>query len=496
MLALALCLGTPAAAVQDYASARYRVISPPDCVDATNIIAEFAPAPANATYLRVQHVGDPGTAELLEEVANPVTWDVGAYSGLSLPSAARLQFQRGYRDAGPPGAASAFQLACNAAGFHLDTRTFSHASPLTLEGPSVSVARDLVPPATVFRNWTSALTLEAQVGVPWVRNEPAPVVEGTAQVSFFYYARDTITGALFAHVIVLFDNRRQGTDGAGVESISADAYTAFVVSPLAPVAGGVTTQYVSAAPSSETMHFVVPWTGRRLFRVHVAYEQFRSMLVRLAHESLPGISVRPEDWRVTLFGVLGEVFPGTGTAHEVALGASVTDLALSEAYDDVAAVDVIEFHHGGLDHYFLASRREDLEALDSGRFTGWARTGRSFRAYPGFVEGAAPVCRFYLPPAAGDSHFFSASATECDEVARRFPQFVLEDAQVMYVMLPDPATGACPAPSVPVYRLWNARPDTNHRYTADRDVKREMLGAGWIAEGYGEDAVAMCAPAR
>jgi hypothetical protein len=46
--------------------------------------------------------------------------------------------------------------------------------------------------------------------------------------------------------------------------------------------------------------------------------------------------VRPEDYRVTSFGLLGEVFPGTGDAHEVALGASVTDLTLSEAYDDAA----------------------------------------------------------------------------------------------------------------------------------------------------------------
>src|SRR5258706_14678720 len=98
----------------------------PACADAANIIREEAPAPANATYLRVQHMGDPGTPEWLGEIANTITWDVGALTGLHAPPSA----QRGYRDAGPPGAASAFQLQCESAGFLINTRTFSHAFPL------------------------------------------------------------------------------------------------------------------------------------------------------------------------------------------------------------------------------------------------------------------------------------------------------------------------------------------------------------------------------
>jgi hypothetical protein len=242
------------------------------------------------------------------------------------------------------------------------------------------------------------------------------------------------------------------------------------------------------------MHFTTPWAGRRFFRAHVSYEQFKSMLTRLRSESLPDISPRPEDYRITLFGVLGEVFPGTRTDHEVALGASVVDLRLSEAYDDIARVPVIEYYNAAFDHYFITSRTADMEALDTGRFVGWARTGFTFPAYPACVGGASPVCRFYLPPFSGDSHFFSASRSECEQVSARFPSFILEDAEVMYVMLPDPVTGACPAHSTPVYRLWNARRDTNHRYTTDRAARQRMIGAGWISEGYGDDGVAMCAP--
>ena len=198
---------------------------------------------------------------------------------------------------------------------------------------------------------------------------------------------------------------------------------------------------------------------------------------------------------MTSFGFLGEIFPGTTRAHEVALGASVTDLELSEAYYDVHSVQAIEYYHAGLDHYFVSTRQDDIAALDSGRFPGWTRTGESFLASPSWVSGTSPVCRFYLPPDSGDSHFFSASASECAEVARRFPQFVLEDPEVMFMGVPDVATGACPGASIPVYRLWNGRSSTNHRYTTSSATRSAMLAAGWIAEGYGPLGVAMCAPA-
>jgi hypothetical protein len=58
-------------------------------------------------------------------------------------------------------------------------------------------------------------------------------------------------------------------------------------------------------------------------------------------------------------------------------------------------------------------------------------------------------------------------------------------------------TGACPAATSPVYRLWDKRVDTNHRYTTDPIVRDQMRGLGWVLEGYGAAApnlVVMCAP--
>jgi DNA-binding beta-propeller fold protein YncE len=160
-----------------------------------------------------------------------------------------------------------------------------------------------------------------------------------------------------------------------------------------------------------------------------------------------------------------------------------------------APVPVVEYYHAGLDHYFISALPADIAALDSGALKGWARTGKAFKAYAEPVSGTNPVCRFYLPPANGDSHFYSASPIECAEVRSKFPSFVFEAPGVMYVGLPDPVTGACKAGEVTVFRLWNNRADSNHRYTTDVAVKAAMLAKGYIAEGYGPDNSIMCAPA-
>jgi hypothetical protein len=158
-----------------------------------------------------------------------------------------------------------------------------------------------------------------------------------------------------------------------------------------------------------------------------------------------------------------------------------------------ATMPVVEYHHAGLDHWLVTADPAEMASLDAGRTAGWARTGLGFPAWRAGTAGTQPVCRFYLPPAFGDSHFLSASTDECATVAARFPGFVYESADVFDMTLPAVATGACPAGTRPVYRLWNGRADSNHRYTTDRDAKAAMLARGYVAEGYGPDAVAMCA---
>lgn len=165
------------------------------------------------------------------------------------------------------------------------------------------------------------------------------------------------------------------------------------------------------------------------------------------------------------------------------------------------AVTVIEYYNVALDHYFITSLQPDIDALDSGHFFGWSRTGLTFQAFADQASGGPgvnPVCRFLIPPPA-DSHFFSASPAECAAVLAKIPidpnyrGFVYETPNAFYIAVPD-ATGACPAGTIPVYRLWNQRADSNHRYTADPATKAQMLAKGYVAEGNGPDAVAMCTP--
>jgi hypothetical protein len=154
---------------------------------------------------------------------------------------------------------------------------------------------------------------------------------------------------------------------------------------------------------------------------------------------------------------------------------------------------VVEYYNMALDHYFVTASQIEINALDTGQFQGWQRTGWEFKAFTGPGVGLSPVCRFYIPPGHGDSHFYSAAVDECAQTLAAYPFFIYESPNVFYIALPDRITGACPSGTIPVYRVWDKRFDTNHRYMTSTAVRAQMLALGWVAEGYGHDAVIMCA---
>jgi hypothetical protein len=159
----------------------------------------------------------------------------------------------------------------------------------------------------------------------------------------------------------------------------------------------------------------------------------------------------------------------------------------------VQTVDVVEFYNATLDHYFITWIDAEIANLDAGLTPSrWTRTGYMFKAYVTPQAGTSQICRFYIPPADGNSHFFGRNPAECSAAQQEHPEFVLEDSN--YMQLYVPTAGACPAGSTPIYRLFNNRADVNHRYTTDRGVRDQMVARGWIAEGDGADHVVMCAP--
>ncbi|HSS71639.1 MAG TPA: sialidase family protein [Casimicrobiaceae bacterium] len=178
-----------------------------------------------------------------------------------------------------------------------------------------------------------------------------------------------------------------------------------------------------------------------------------------------------------------------------------TNFAGASARAPALPVTAVEYYNPSLDHYFMSALQPDIDALDTQRIPGWRRTGFSFKVFPSQASGGSavsPVCRFYIPPEHGNSHFFSASPAECATVLQKtatdpnFSGYIYETANAFYIALPD-MTGVCAAGTIPVYRLWNQRPDSNHRYTTDLVIKAQMIAAGSVAEGYGSDPVDMCA---
>ena len=166
---------------------------------------------------------------------------------------------------------------------------------------------------------------------------------------------------------------------------------------------------------------------------------------------------------------------------------------------------MVEYYHASLDHYFVTPIASEIEALDAGRPSGWARTGHTFAAWPTAAAAGAiaanPVCRFYIPPDKGNSHFFSASPDECAEVLRKvatdpnFAGYVQETTSAFFAALPNAVTGAC-VHSVPwpctVCGTGAAMRTIATRRTAA--CATEMIARGWVPEGYGPEGVAMCTP--
>ncbi len=233
-------------------------------------------------------------------------------------------------------------------------------------------------------------------------------------------------------------------------------------------------------------------------------------------DSQPAIvAIAPDGSIDTSFGIAGAwTVSGLKSARGMALtpdGRLVLtgEAANGQSYGDFAvarylmgASPVIEYYNVALDHYFITMNPFEASDLDLGVHSGWARTTASFRVYGTALDapsGFVPVCRFYIPPQHGDSHFFSASSSECASVVERmasdpnYSGYAFESPSAFQVALPDLASGACPAATVAVYRLWNQRADSNHRYVINPAVKAQMIAKGYVAEGYGPDAVAMCA---
>ena len=149
---------------------------------------------------------------------------------------------------------------------------------------------------------------------------------------------------------------------------------------------------------------------------------------------------------------------------------------------------VIEYYNRSLDHYFMTGKQPELDVLDTGRLPGWYRTGELFpawedqqcrlRASRRRSQSGSGLPLHDIPPASGDSHFYSASSAECQIAPVMFPSFVLETNSGFLASVPNPTSGTCNFAQIPVYRVWNGRFDSNHRYTTSLAIRDLMFEQG------------------
>ena len=132
---------------------------------------------------------------------------------------------------------------------------------------------------------------------------------------------------------------------------------------------------------------------------------------------------------------------------------------------------------------------------DSGQFPGWTRTGYTFPAFASTNGVVTAVCRFFTAAfAPKSSHFYTGIAGECEGLKTSLDWTY--EAEAFWVHGADPGTGACPAGSRAVYRLYNNGQSgaPNHRYTIDPAVRADMIAKGWMPEGFGAEGVGFCSP--
>ncbi len=192
-------------------------------------------------------------------------------------------------------------------------------------------------------------------------------------------------------------------------------------------------------------------------------------------------------------GSVSVVSTGTGSPQSISVNGTGT------IPSPTATVTVVEYHNSDFDHYFITPVAAEIALLDAraSPFEAWSRTGLSFN---GYVNTTAPatsvaICRFFNSTfAPKSSHFYAPHGLGCEATSAGFPDWKLEDDRLFNSMLPD-TNGACPAGTIPVYRLYNGGMGgaPNHRFVTSLAERQNMINRGFVAEGNGI-GIGMCVP--
>ena len=318
--------------VEDYDNPQIEPLYLAEAIQPNRLAQQYEPIPVNETWARIRHMGDVGTAQLEQQIANRVYSDRSAKTGLTVPALpffGRGYYQRGFED-DPARGTNVYQVLGTAFGWHINTFQFGHEQPIECPpgfevcggGPNIAYSRAFDPPLDPWRTPSSEFTLQVYLKLPQVHYDPE--VPTAAQVSFLYYLVHPDTGYLVAGLINLFDTRP--FDQVGFERVGSDGITAFVTSDLRDAQpDGTPYRYMTRSPFSARGANRWRWPEEKFFRAHVSVEQLQAI------SDDAGAPGAPSEYRLLEASILIEVFPRlTG---DVSLGGSIRNFELYRVHD-------------------------------------------------------------------------------------------------------------------------------------------------------------------
>ena len=178
-------------------------------------------------------------------------------------------------------------------------------------------------------------------------------------------------------------------------------------------------------------------------------------------------------------------------------GSNRDSLTISTKQNTIVETEIAsEYYHAGFNHYFHTADVVEAELLGDGLFDdNWHRTFEFWRVWTAPGAGRMPVCRLFSATfAPKSSHFYTRIASECAERAAG-GVWQLESTAAYY-LAPTDSLGNCAAGTAPLYRIYNRSMSgaPNHRLTASRTLRDQMVAQGWEAEGDGVDVIYACTP--
>ncbi len=147
-------------------------------------------------------------------------------------------------------------------------------------------------------------------------------------------------------------------------------------------------------------------------------------------------------------------------------------------------VEVVEYLHAGINHYFMTAIDSEKSGLDANPAWGWKRTGERFIGWRASAANATSAFRFYhdAKGVGVNTHFFTLDPAEANGL-RGIPQDWLEETSGWRANF---VATTCGNGLIPLTRAYNNRfafKDSNHRFMTQAAVVTQMKNTGWVIEG-------------